>query len=81
MFARLVMRLSIALLPILAGALSAQAPSPWAGLPVPSGVQATSVLSLGKVVAYREPSTVHAFSAVVRQWRSAPVAQTQLRWG
>lgn len=65
---------------VLAAAVAAQAPSPWASLAVPSGVVAAQCQSLGKLATYRDGGTLHAWSAVTRAWSSHPVApQAPLR--
>lgn len=65
---------------VFALAAAAQAPSPWAALAVPGGVVAAQCQSLGKLAAYRDGGTLHAWSAVTRTWSSHPVgAQAALR--
>ncbi len=49
-----------------------QAPAAWASLSVPTGVVATDLLNLGKVVAYRDGIQLHAWSAVTRNWKVHP---------
>jgi hypothetical protein len=62
------------------GGAPAQAPSPWATLAVPTGVQPTQATSLGKLVAYSDGGTLYAWSAVTRAWASHPVrSQATLR--
>src|SRR5688572_12322110 len=51
----------------------AQAPSPWAELAVPGGVQTSQASSMGKLVTYRDGTTLHVYSAVTRRWHSSPI--------
>ena len=55
---------------VAAAPLPAQAPSPWATLAVPGGVVPSQLTSIGKLVAYHDGATLHAFSAVTRAWHA-----------
>lgn len=63
----------LVVIPLLALVARGQAPSPWATLHVPTGVVPSQAASQGKIVAYRDGGTLHAWSAVTRQWASTPV--------
>lgn len=57
-------------------ALAAQAgaaPAAWSERVFPGGVQQTQASSLGKLVAYRDGGTLHAFSATTRRWTALGV--------
>ncbi|MBM3961711.1 MAG: hypothetical protein FJ306_07410, partial [Planctomycetes bacterium] len=74
------MRTAAATLLFALGGAPAQAPAPWATLSVPTGVQPAQAASLGKIVAYSDGTTLHAWSAVTRDWTSHPVgSQATLR--
>ncbi len=59
---------------ILAVHLGAQSPSPWTVLPVTGGVQMSGIVQRGKILAYRDGGTVHAYSALTRSWRSTTIS-------
>ena len=76
-------RLSFNLLLLLAAPLAAavaQSPPAWAMLHVPNGAALLTTSSIGKLIAYRDGTTLHAWSAVTRRWTSTTVtANVQLR--
>ena len=73
------LRAAAAPLLALAG-LSAQAQPTWATLAVPGGVAPAQAASVGKVVAFLDGGTLHAWSAVTRKWTSHAVGpQATLR--
>jgi len=67
---------SRSLLLTVAAAVPAQAPNAWATLAVPSGVTAGNIVNLGKVIGYRDGNSVHAWSAVTRNWQTQVVVGT-----
>ena len=65
---------------LLLATLPAQAPSPWSALQVQNGVALPTLTSLGKLIAYRDGTTLHVWSAVARRWTSTQVTSAvQLR--
>ncbi len=55
---------------------ASQAPSAWAELVFPGGVNPNQATSLGKIDVYREGGTVYAYSAVTRRWLATTVGPT-----
>lgn len=66
----------LVLLTLGCGVLSAQAPSPWADISLPGGVNTSQVSSLGKLTVYRESTTLFVFSAVTRRWHATNASPT-----
>jgi hypothetical protein len=63
-----------ALAAALAAPFAACQPAPaWAELTLPQGVNPTALAGQGKLVVYRDATTLHVFSAVTRQWRTTPI--------
>jgi hypothetical protein len=57
-----------------AAAATAQAPSPWSDLAVPSGINQPGVTSLGKLVHHVRGGQVDVWSAFTRAWTSVPAS-------
>lgn len=58
------------------GVARGQAPSTWAELVFPGGVNANQATSLGKIDVYRESSTLFAYSSVTRRWHATTASPT-----
>ena len=50
--------------------------SPWATLALPQGVLASALDGQGKLVTYRDGTTLHVFSSVTRRWHATSVSAT-----
>lgn len=62
--------LTSALFAALLGPTNAQQPARWADLHLPAGVVATQLQGQGKLITYREGTTLRVFSAFTRRWHA-----------